>query len=83
MVSPDSQATACPPSGRNSTYHPVQISGTGSNSEYEFYSQFATRHSLRKKNRRWFPSGGFLQSIIVMRRTSSLAGLAATYSSKS
>jgi hypothetical protein len=27
----------------------VQISGTGSNSEYEFYSQFATRHSLRKK----------------------------------
>src|SRR4051812_11234508 len=31
MVSPDSQATACPPSGRNSTYRPVQISGTGSN----------------------------------------------------
>jgi hypothetical protein len=30
MVSPDSQATACLPSGRNSTYHPVQISGTGS-----------------------------------------------------
>jgi hypothetical protein len=30
-VSPDSQATACPPSGRNSTYRPVQISGTGSN----------------------------------------------------
>jgi hypothetical protein len=30
MVSPDSQATACPPSGRNSTYRPVQISGTGS-----------------------------------------------------
>jgi hypothetical protein len=31
MVSPDSQATACLPSGRNSTYRPVQISGTGSN----------------------------------------------------
>src|SRR5450759_2594446 len=30
MVSPDSQGTACPPSGRNSTYRPVQISGTGS-----------------------------------------------------
>src|SRR5437899_3858741 len=31
MVSPDSQATACPLSGRNSTYRPVQISGTSSN----------------------------------------------------
>src|ERR1019366_7960800 len=30
MVSPDSRGTACPPSGRNSTYRPVQISGTGS-----------------------------------------------------
>src|SRR5215204_52787 len=30
MVSPDSQATACPPSGRNSTYRPVQISETSS-----------------------------------------------------
>src|SRR5688572_2065584 len=30
MVAPDSQATACLPSGRNSTYRPVQISGTGS-----------------------------------------------------
>src|SRR5262245_12786936 len=30
MVSPDSQATACLPSGRNSTYRPVQICGTGS-----------------------------------------------------
>src|SRR5262245_18733548 len=29
MVSPDSQATACLPSGRNSTYRPVQISATG------------------------------------------------------
>jgi hypothetical protein len=30
MVSPDSQATACLPSGRNSTYRPVQISAAGS-----------------------------------------------------
>jgi hypothetical protein len=30
MVAPDSQATACLPSGRNSTYRPVQICGTGS-----------------------------------------------------
>src|ERR1700722_16819482 len=30
MVSPDSQAIACPLSGRNSTYRTVQISGTGS-----------------------------------------------------
>ena len=30
MVSPDSRVTACPSSGRNSTYRPVQICGTGS-----------------------------------------------------
>jgi hypothetical protein len=30
MVSPDSAGTACPLSGRNSTYRPVQISATGS-----------------------------------------------------
>jgi hypothetical protein len=30
MVSPDSQASACPLSGRNSTYRPVKISGAGS-----------------------------------------------------
>jgi hypothetical protein len=30
IVSPDSLGTACPLSGRNSTYRPVQISGTGS-----------------------------------------------------
>jgi hypothetical protein len=30
MVSPDSQAPACPLSGRNSTYRPVQNSGTTS-----------------------------------------------------
>src|ERR1700680_2584969 len=30
IVSPDSLGTACPLSGRNSTYRPVQISATGS-----------------------------------------------------
>jgi hypothetical protein len=30
MIAPDSQAIACPPSGRNSTYRPVQISESGS-----------------------------------------------------
>src|ERR1700730_220951 len=30
MVSPDSAGTACPLSGRNSTYRPVQISPTSS-----------------------------------------------------
>src|SRR4051812_15812496 len=30
IVSPDSLGTACSLSGRNSTYRPVQISGTGS-----------------------------------------------------
>src|SRR4051812_45423558 len=30
MVAPDSQATTCPPAGRNSTYRPVQISETSS-----------------------------------------------------
>src|SRR5437868_6517273 len=30
MGSPDSRGTACPLSGRNSTYRPVQISGAGS-----------------------------------------------------
>jgi hypothetical protein len=30
IVSPDSRATACPPSGRNSTYRPVQISEASS-----------------------------------------------------
>src|SRR5258707_14173061 len=30
IVSPDSLGTACPQSGRNSTYRPVQISGASS-----------------------------------------------------
>jgi hypothetical protein len=37
MVSPDSRGTACPPSDRNSTYRPVQISGTGSVYELEHF----------------------------------------------
>src|SRR5665811_292449 len=35
MVSPDKMGTACPLSGRNSTYRPVQISGTGSDTVRE------------------------------------------------
>src|SRR3981189_3313349 len=35
IVSPDSLGTACPLSGRNSTYRPVQISGAGSAKLYE------------------------------------------------
>src|ERR1700726_1163979 len=34
IVSPDSSGTACPLSGRNSTYRPVQISGTGSDLDF-------------------------------------------------
>jgi hypothetical protein len=30
IISPDSTGTACPLSGRNSTYRPVQISEAGS-----------------------------------------------------
>src|SRR5271169_5957283 len=35
MVSPDSLGTACPPSGRNSTYRPVQILEAGSYRELD------------------------------------------------
>jgi hypothetical protein len=45
MVSPDSQAIACPLSGRNSTYRPVQISGTGSECAAE-YAQFAKEFGM-------------------------------------
>jgi hypothetical protein len=34
IVSPDSLGTACPLSGRNSTYRPVQISAAGSEGEF-------------------------------------------------
>src|SRR5258705_13348884 len=38
IVSPDSLGTACPLSGRNSTYRPVQISGAGSHMDRFFPS---------------------------------------------
>jgi len=37
IVSPDSLGTACPLSGRNSTYRPVQISGTGSKHDFNSF----------------------------------------------
>src|SRR4029077_18624797 len=46
MVSPDSQAIACPLSGRNSTYRPVQISGTGSHLLTRNGHDFAGRFPL-------------------------------------
>jgi hypothetical protein len=43
IVSPDSSGTACPLSGRNSTYPPVQISGAGS----RFFAEI-TRNRIRR-----------------------------------
>jgi len=43
MVAPDSQGTACPLSGRNSTYRPVQISGTSSYRKRVLTGQVAIR----------------------------------------
>jgi hypothetical protein len=40
IVSPDSRGTACPLSGRNSTYRPVQILEAGS------VDQFIRRHNV-------------------------------------
>ena len=45
MVAPDSQATACPPSGRNSTYRPVQISETSSDGAC-WTGHFARFHTI-------------------------------------
>src|SRR4029450_7307662 len=45
MFPPDSQATACPPSGRNSTYRPVQISETGSQIETGAVRDLAPRNA--------------------------------------
>jgi hypothetical protein len=45
MVSPDSQAIACPLSGRNSTYRTVQISGTGSGIAF-FMKQMARKDPI-------------------------------------
>src|SRR6266542_805058 len=43
IVSPDSRATACPLSGRNSTYRPVQISETSS---LDYPCRSTTRQSV-------------------------------------
>jgi hypothetical protein len=43
IVSPDSLGTACPLSGRNSTYRPVQISGTSSDHDRDMQ-----RHHKKK-----------------------------------
>jgi hypothetical protein len=43
MVSPDSRGTACPLSGRNSTYRPVQISGTGSKQRFKNWKRLDAR----------------------------------------
>ncbi|MGB8608844.1 hypothetical protein, partial [Bradyrhizobium sp.] len=47
MVAPDSQATARPPSGRNFTYLPVQISETSSRTQGK-----ALRQSRQDSNKR-------------------------------
>src|SRR5208282_4140579 len=44
MVSPDSLGTACPLSGRNSTYRPVQISGASSILERVAVSHHVFKH---------------------------------------
>jgi signal transduction histidine kinase len=51
MVSPDSLGTACPLSGRNSTYRPVQISGTGSNIARVIDEVIGTAGQLAEKNK--------------------------------
>src|SRR5215471_19080389 len=42
IVSPDSLGTACPQSGRNSTYRPVQISGASSLQRLAFRGHLAS-----------------------------------------
>src|SRR5438105_1341844 len=57
MVSPDSQATACPLSGRNSTYRPVQISGASSEPKIH---RFAQRFEMsNEKEPKQFSYDGF------------------------
>jgi hypothetical protein len=45
IVSPDSTGTACPLSGRNSTYRPVQISGAGSQHLGHEQNSLGTAHA--------------------------------------
>jgi hypothetical protein len=49
IVAPDSQAPACPLSGRNSTYRPVQICGAGSQGIACDEPQKATRDAKLSK----------------------------------
>src|SRR6202163_2561149 len=62
IVSPDSLGTACPLSGRNSTYRPVQISGIGSHylctiAEFcgaiDRFSGGAPPRGVRRRERNW------------------------------
>jgi Nitrile hydratase beta subunit len=43
IISPDSTGTACPLSGRNSTYRPVQISEAGSKPQHLYSIRFSAR----------------------------------------
>jgi hypothetical protein len=59
MVSPDSMGTACPLSGRNSTYRPVQISGTGSDKDvyqsiFSTLTDAARQSTAREPFANWF-----------------------------
>jgi hypothetical protein len=47
MVSPDPMGTACPLSGRNSTYRPVQISGTGSMLSINVFRGVSEQHCFK------------------------------------
>src|SRR6266487_2511282 len=64
MVSPDSLGTACPLSGRNPTYRPVQISETSSKAQkfYELAVDKSPNNVLKMWNLRalarfWFVQG--------------------------
>jgi hypothetical protein len=59
MVSPDSMGTACPPSGRNSTYPSVQISGTSSDSDLAIVVEVGGDG--------FFPSVGFISRSLLRR----------------
>src|ERR1700732_3769637 len=49
MVSPDSLGTACPLSGRNSTYRSVQISETSSEKAHQCFRRSRTDSNARVK----------------------------------
>jgi hypothetical protein len=66
IVSPDSTGTACPLSGRNSTYRPVQISGAGSQ-----FIKANKRETIRASKELIFPRAG---TILVMTRQCRIRG---------